>query len=543
MAKKVSGDNLYTQLEQVFEKEQVTAVEKSILLEKALKSENPNVVLRARRYMENVPGQSDKPGTPKSMIIDPIDLYNGLGYKETPLQLSYNILRRMARTPLVRSVIEVRKDQVAAFSGVSDDDQKQGWTIRRKRSLFQKEEKKPTTAELKRCEELINFINDAGSKTNKWKRDDFDTFLRKSVKDSLELDQMTWEIVRNKKGDLIEYFATDGATYRITGDWTNENDPRNKDKIMINGCYPSYIQLYQMRPVVEFYPWELCFGIRNQSTQLESNGYGISELEDLIRVVTYTLYAEDYNGKNFSQGSHPKGILKVSGNISDSMLNQFRMEWLAMVNGIQNVHRMPIVQDKELEFIDMSKNNKDMEFEKWQNWLLQIICALFKIAPEELGFDVRSHGGLGNEHSQEKLDFSRQKGFIPLMKFKERNINKFLISELDEAYEFAWTGLTPEDGDKILEADIKKVSNFETLNEVRTRRNLPKMPDGDIVLNSMYMQAKGQAMMGNQESNQAVEQGQYGQNPYMSEEEQIQKSIEDNPMLRDLDDYVKRELQ
>jgi hypothetical protein len=498
--------------------------------------------------MENVPGQSDKPGTPKSMIIDPIDLYNGLGYKETPLQLSYNILRRMARTPLVRSVIEVRKDQVAAFSGVSDDEQKQGWTIRKKRALFQKEEKKPTMVELKRCEELINFINDAGHKTNKWKRDDFDTFLRKSVKDSLELDQMAWEIVRNRKGELVEFFACDGGTYRITGDWTNENDPRNKGKQMINGCFPAYVQLYQSRPIVDFYPWELCFGIRNQSTQLEGNGYGISELEDLIRIVTYILYAEDYNGKFFSQGSNPKGILKVSSNISDSMLNQFRMEWLAMVNGIQNVHRVPIVQDKELEWIDMQKTNNDMQFEKWQNWLLQILCALYKIAPSELGFDIKSGngGGLNGDNTKEKLDFSKQKGFIPLMKFLERNINKFLTSELDGQYEFIWTGLIPEDGDKILEGDIKKVTNFETLNEVRVRRNLPKLPDGDVILNSTYMQVKSMAMMGNQESNQVATEDngeQYNENPYNSGEQDVEKAIQSNPFIRDLQTYVKNELQ
>ena len=52
-------------------------------------------------------------------------------------------------------------------------------------------------------------------------------------------------------------------------------------------------------------------------------------------------------------------------------------------------------------------------------------------------------------------------------------------------------------------------------------------------------------MMGNQESNQVATEGngeQYNENPY-NEEQDVEKAIQSNPFLRDLDSYVKKELQ
>lgn len=38
---------------------------------------------------------------------------------------------------------------------------------------------------------------------------------------------------------------------------------------------------------VVFYPWELGYGVRNKTTNVLRNGYGCSELETLIEIVTW----------------------------------------------------------------------------------------------------------------------------------------------------------------------------------------------------------------------------------------------------------------
>ena len=162
--------------------------------------------------------------------------------------------------------------------------------------------------------------------SSQWEHDDFDTFIRKIVDDSLIYDQMTFECVRNRRGQIESFMATDASTFRIADSffdkdydnaffarngasvWQDRNDFGKK----IHGYYPSFVQVYQNTKVNEFYPWELCFGVRNPSTSIYANGYGVSELEELINVVTSMLWGDEYNRRFFSQGSapSPKGLLK-----------------------------------------------------------------------------------------------------------------------------------------------------------------------------------------------------------------------------------------
>jgi hypothetical protein len=46
-----------------------------------------------------------------------------------------------------------------------------------------------------------------------------------------------------------------------------------------------------------------------------------------------------------------------------------------------------------------------------------------------------------------------------------------------------------------LDLDIKKIQNFQTLNEIREKYDLKPLEDGDIVLNSTYVQSKNAAAM------------------------------------------------
>ena len=60
-----------------------------------------------------------------------------------------------------------------------------------------------------------------------------------------------------------------------------------------------------------FFPWELTFGIRNKSSDIFTNGYGVSELEDMVQIVTWLLFGMQYNSNFFSQGSNTKGLKKL----------------------------------------------------------------------------------------------------------------------------------------------------------------------------------------------------------------------------------------
>jgi len=447
--------------------------EKHGLIMKAAQSNDPEVLLKAQEYWEDVQPKSNS--NTKTVVFDPLNVSNDLDYKHKVTNITYSTLRSMSRTPIVKSIITTRIEQVADFAQPQPKDHAPGFIIRKKTSPYNRGRKKVkmSQGEMERAEWLTEFIMNCGNSFNSWVGDDFNSFLRKFVNDSMTLDQGVFEVVRDRVGRPVSFQASDGALFRKAPDWNdkrymglyknNIQDLPKKEK----GYYPTHLQVMNERVIQEFYPWELCFGIRNPTTNIYSNGYGCSELEDLIKVVTWMLNSDDYNGKFFSQGSSPKGILKVVGQTNEARLAEFRQQWMSMVQGVRNAWRTPILEGDKAEWIDLQKSNQDMEFAKWQEYLVRLSCAIYKISPDEIGFEItkgsQGNGGLGNSASDNK-QHSKDKGLKPLLRFIQKNINKFIINALDTEYEFLFVGLGDDEDDE-LDIDIKKMSNFMTINE------------------------------------------------------------------------------
>ena len=296
---------------------------------------------------------------------------------------------------------------------------------------------------------------------------------------------------------------------------------------MKNGHYPSFVQIYQGNIKADFYPWELCFGIRNPSTSLHSIGYGISELEELVTTVTSMLWADEYNKRFFSQGSAPKGLLRVKGNVNEKQLQAFRQEWLSMISGVQQSWKTPIV-DADIDWIDLQKNNRDMEYSAWSEYLIKLSCAIYAIDPNEIGFNISTTPGtksLFESNNEGQLKHSKDKGLYPLLKFIQRKINKYIVSQIDPNYEFQFVGLNGMTIQEELDVEIKKLSNFQTVNEIRKKYSLEPVEGGDLILNPTFAQQK---MM---EMNQAQMGGEMGEEMGMGESE------DENPFLNwDSDD-------
>jgi len=516
-------------------------IEKNLLLTKALNSSNPKDIL----FANNVYAQQKSAANPfqakkiKSYLFDPYSVNESLGYKNSAKGMSYNILRGMAKSPIVKAIITTRVEQVASFSNPQEDQNKTGWTIRKKKGIFLHKDEETSTQERYEMEGIAEFLLNAGTDKNKWHADSFDTFLRKIVPDSLTLDQMTFEVVANRFGKPNEFFATDGATFRLATSFNNEKP--TDEQTMINGYYPSYVQLYQGLVNSEFYPWEMCFGIRNLSKSIENNGYGNSELEDMVKMVTWMLYADTYNGKFFSQGAAPKGLLKISGIQDEDKLDEFRQQWKSQVAGVENAWKTPVVNADNVDWVDLQISNQDMQFTAWQEYLIRLACAQFKIDPTEIGFYLSgSQGGTTYEGNGEyKQKFSKDKGLYPLLRFIQTKINRMIIGPLtNNKYEFAFTGIEENLEDISLENDIKKLgAGIISWTEVRAKYNLPPtIKKDDFLLSSTWIQLQQMKQgQGNQQSNDWVD-GQNGdtnENPFTLNQDN-QTDEEANPFMKQL---------
>lgn len=494
-------------------------------LTRLLRSESVQDVLEATSFLKS---QSGKQEEIKSVFFDPYDSSAGSYYKEQKGGVSFDTLRRMGNIHIIRSIINTRVEQVQNFLHFSVDEQKEGYAIRKKRGLWggEKKEGEVTDGEKKRIEEIVEFI-EGGGYQEKWDNtDSFQDFVRKIANDSLTLDQLSFEILRTNGGELSKFKAVDASRIRLL----DSEDPRFAnlfEQYRYKGYLPRYAMVLDNQILTNtttgerilYYPWELGYGVRNVTTSIFRNGYGVSELEVLIEIMTWILWGFQYNGNFFRQGSQPKGFINVKGNIDNSTLNEFRQAWSQTMRGVQNSHKTPIMQGLDLEWIDLQKNNRDMEFNEWLQFLFLMVCAVYRIDPSELGFQFRSLASpMGQDGQRERLQHSRSKGLKPLLIFLQNIINKYLISELDKDYEFYFTGIDVEDEGIQVELDSKKLQNgmvsMRDMFEKYSGRGFDEK--NDIILNGVYQQVQNQKMIGGQDMNSIADES--DENPFNFDE-------------------------
>lgn len=511
-------------------------IEKSLILQSALRGSNVDDIYKAQTYLQKF-SKTTTISQNKTMVIDPMTIQTGLGYQEKPLRFSLAMLRNMGKVPLIKAIIETRISQVCNFCQPQQDKYSTGFLIRPKKKVMGGDgEIKLNKDQEKRINTLTEFILNCGTdEVDKYRHDSFCDFITKWVRDSLTLDQGCIEFINTQGGDLNAFNAVDGATIRIADTYFKQLDDEykdnNKDKY-VNGYLPFYVQIYMNNIVNEYFPWELAMCVRNPQTDIYANGYGRSELEDLMQLVTNILNADQYNANYFKVGSNPKGILRVTGNVNQTRLEEFRMQWQSQMAGVRNAHKLPIIEAEKMDFINTQTSNKDMEYSRYYEFLIKIACACYKIDPAEINFPLGGSSeqkAMFDTSNEARIKHSRDKGLKPLLRFAQVHINK-IINRLDENYEFSFVGLEQEDKQQEVEDIIKKVQNLITVNEGRRKLGLSDLkPEdgGDDILNPMIMQKKQQAEMlkqqGGQQSNQYMD-SEYG--PEQEEENPFQKALQ-----------------
>lgn len=517
-------------------------------IQASLNSNNPEEILKANLYLGEITPNS---GRIQSVFFDPNDLSgNGKGFKDSKGILSFEVLRRMGNIHIIRSIVNTRIEQIQNFLHFSEDDQKEGFTIRKKTSLFKEEKKEISSAEKKKIEEIVEFLMNSGF-NEKWDNiDDFQTFVRKIAFDSLTLDQLAFEVVRDKGWNIKKYRAVDASLIRFL----DSVDPKQRERLedyRFKGYLPRFCMTWDEQILINpttkepilYYPWELGFGIRNKSSDIRKNGYGTSELEILVELITGVLWSIQYNMNNFSIGSTPKGFINVkNANISDSNLNEFRQAWSQMMTGVRNAKRTPVINGIDLEWIDLDKSNREMEYQEWAQFLVIMVCSVYRIDPSELGFSFKNQAQLfGQDGQKARLQHSREKGLKPILIFLENIITKYIVSEIDEDYEFVFTGIEVEDEETQVNLDKTKLeSGMVAMQDIFKKYSGREFdPDKDIILNQVYQQVQTskqqQEMFGSSVPGEMNEEGvpqDESENPFDK-----YKSI-DNPIMTAAFDYI-----
>jgi hypothetical protein len=405
-------------------------------------------------------------------------------YYEPPGSFGFDMMRRMVDdTPILSSVIMTRQRQVQRFCRVQEGGKGPGFAIRLK-----DQSQKLGDAEQKSIQLLEGFFTNCGwesspRKRKRLRRDNFSGFMMKQIRDSLILDSapIETEWKRDRRLGIDGFYAVDGATIRLC----NEDGYQGDDEIFA-------VQVVQGNLRAAYTYDDLIYEPRNPRTDVMVGGYGMSETELLIKVVTGLLNAMTYNMKFFDSNNIPKGMLHLSGDYSESDLNAFKRYWNAMVKGINNAWSLPVMVSKNQEskaaFEKFGVDIDDVMFAKWMTFLTSIVCAIYGMAPDEINFEsftASSTSALSGKDTEEKLINSRDKGLRPLLAHFENVFSDFIVAEFGDKYLFRWTGLdelTPE------QAWIEEQA-LSTLNEARKARGQDELEWGDCPLNQTTMGA------------------------------------------------------
>lgn len=427
---------------------------------------------------------NDMPGMQSIWVDDTAG--NAMGeWRDRWSNLSFDMLRGLAdQTPILSAVVLTRIRQVKRFCRVSADGKGPGFQIRLKNSSGTIGSDEQQSISL-----LQEFFTHSGWERNprkraKLKRDNFSGLMAKLVRDSLVLDSapIETEYKRDRSLGIDGLYAVDGATIRLA----NEIGYRDEEEIFA-------LQVVQGNIRAAYTHDDLIYVPRNPRTDVMVGGYGLSETELLVRVVTGFLNAFTYNNKYFDSNSIPKGLLHLSGDYSTEDLTSFKRYWNSMVKGINNAWTLPVMvsknQESKASFENFGVDVNEIMFAKWMTFLTSIICALYGIAPDEINFESFTAGtsSLSGSDTEEKLVNSKDKGLRPLLSHFEDLFSDYVVSEFGDKYCFHWTGLDEDDP----QTRWEKSKTILTLNEARKEQGLEEVKGnwGNAPLNPTLMSA------------------------------------------------------
>lgn len=415
----------------------------------------------------------------QSIYVDDFHVKVNNQYYEKSTALGFDAMRQMVdHTPVLSGVILTRIRQINRFCQVQESGEGPGFAIR-----HIDREHQLTGDEHESIQLLQRFFTHNGWEfrpraRKRLKRDNFSQFMAKLVRDTLTLDAaaIETEMKRDRALGLDGLYAVDGGTIRLCSEDGYEGD----DEIFA-------LQVVQGVIRTAYTYEDLIYEPRNPRSDVLVAGYGMGEVELLVRVVTGFLNAMTLNIRGFSENSIPRGMLHLSGNYAEQDLNAFKRYWNAMVKGINNSWTLPVMVSKDQEsraaFENFGQEFNEMYFSKWMTFLTSIICAIYSMSPDEINFESfsASKSALSGNDTEEKLANSKDKGLRPLLSYFSTIFSDFVVAEFSDKYVFRWTGLDEEDEEQRWEA--KKLAY--TWNELRAAEGQDAVegPMGDAPLN------------------------------------------------------------
>lgn len=429
-------------------------------------------------YDQDIVSKAIRPGRASARgSVDGIDISDGseegrFGVASISDTLNMKrTLKAYAENDIVQAIIRTRTNQVLSYSNPSRFSRSGvGFRVdlKDKDAVMSK-------PQIKRAHEIEDFIYNTGNEFYDW-RDTFPRFLTKIINDMYVQDQINIERIFKPGTNEIDHFNVVDASKVVIS-----YSPRSKDQPR------KFEQYVNDSKSIPFSERNLTFITYWNLSDTDRKGYGYSPVEasrSLIRAIYDT---EQFNARFFSQGGTTRGILVVDqdgdAQANQMMLAGIRRQWTNQGSGMPGAWKIPLLVAKDAKFVNMTQNSRDMEFDKFLNFMIYDTAAIFQMQPEEINFP-NNGGATGksanksvNEGStaKAKLDASKDKGLTPLLSFIEQVINDKIMRYIDKDYRFSFT--LGDAQDELQQENIwkQRLANGYLINEYRKANGLKEI--------------------------------------------------------------------
>ena len=312
--------------------------------------------------------------------------------------LSFGDLRALADSlPLLRAVIETRKDQIAAMN----------WTVRGRLTGA-----RPGAAA--RAEGVRGFL------VNPDRRHDFATWLRMIVEDMLVVDAASIYPRYSRSGVLYSLDVVDGATIKpLIGEDGRSPEPPN----------PAYQQVLHGVPAADFGSDELLYIPRNvRSHRL----YGLSPVEQIALTINVALRREQATLDYYNTGSVPDSFATLPKEWTVDQIRQFQDYFDALMSG--NLARRRMVKFMPADF-KLTETRQPPLKDQYDEWLARVICYAFSVPASAFVSQVN------RATSQTLRSQATQEGLVPLKAWVKMAMDRVIGACFGEPdLEFYWVG-------------------------------------------------------------------------------------------------------
>lgn len=355
---------------------------------------------------------------------------------------TFDELRFFSRSvDMLRIMLETRKDQIASFP----------WLIK-----YRDEDKhKDNDTNIQKLTAFFRFPDPI-------RHLNFKGWIRKIVEDMLVIDAPSIYVQRNKDQSIAALVPIDGATVRPLVDAQGMNPTPAPSA--------SYQQWIHGVPNAMLSTDDLIYYPRNVCTY---SMYGYSPVEQIITTLNMAIRRQLSQIQYYTDSNEPRGFLEMQAESTTTDVEQTQ-DWLdKKLTGNMAERRKILVVQNGVKYTDLRAEELS---DKFDEWLVQLICAAFSVSPQSFLFQRTNRAG-----GQTQADQMRQEGLWPLLIWV-KDLMDLIIQVYFGVDYLEWSWEPQEDVDGLKQAQIDQIyfrNGIRSSNAIAVEQGEDPVPGGD----------------------------------------------------------------